>query len=92
MASVGAAIITDHDIVMIGKDINDFTLGLITPLKSNNTGARHTSSPYLKKERDCPMKKTHTRKKPKTPVPGNDTLKRVSDINSYLETMVKSSI
>ena len=34
----------------------------------------------------------HTRKKPKTPVSVNDTLKRVSDINSYLETMVKSSI
>jgi hypothetical protein len=34
---------------MIGKDINDFALGLITPLKTNNTGARHTNSPYLKK-------------------------------------------
>jgi hypothetical protein len=65
MASVGTAIITDHDFVMIGKDINDFTLGLITPLKSNNTGARHTSSPYLKKERGCPMKKNTQEKSPR---------------------------
>ena len=41
MPGVGPALVADHDIVAVGKEIDDLPLGFITPLQSNDTRSRH---------------------------------------------------
>jgi hypothetical protein len=41
---IGPALIADDEIVLAGKEIDDFAFGLVAPLQTNNAGARHGSS------------------------------------------------
>ena len=41
MPGVGAALVADDDVVLLGEQVDDFAFGLVAPLQSNDTGARH---------------------------------------------------
>ena len=41
MAGVGAAVVADDEIVLVGEQIDDLALGLIAPLQADDTGAGH---------------------------------------------------
>src|SRR6266404_8028359 len=51
MASVGAAVVADDEIVLIGEQIDDFALGLIAPLQSDDTSGRHDWKPLFRPSR-----------------------------------------
>ena len=36
-----AALIANHGVVLLGEQIDDFTLGFVAPLQTDNAGARH---------------------------------------------------
>ena len=46
MAGVGAAVVADDEIVLIGEEIDDFALGLVAPLQADDTSAGHGGQPY----------------------------------------------
>ena len=41
MAGVVAPLIADDDVVSVGQQIDDFALGLISPLQADNRRGRH---------------------------------------------------
>ena len=44
MAGVGSAVETDHEVVLIGEQINDLALGLVAPLQADDTGGHAEKS------------------------------------------------
>jgi hypothetical protein len=36
MAGVGAALISDDDVVVLGQEVDDISLGLVTPLQADD--------------------------------------------------------
>src|SRR5262249_17140224 len=42
VAGVGPAVVADHEVVLVGEEIDDFSLGLVAPLKADDTGAGHS--------------------------------------------------
>src|SRR5260370_1140246 len=45
VARVGAAVVADHEVVLLGEQIDDLALGLVAPLKADDTGASHERVP-----------------------------------------------
>jgi hypothetical protein len=48
MAGVGAAVVTDHEVVIVGEQVNNLSLGLVAPLQTDDTGTGHGVSPSAK--------------------------------------------
>ena len=56
MARVGPPLVTDHDIVLLGEQIDDLPFGLIAPLQSDNTtlpAPRKKDPRFLRFFQDC---------------------------------------
>ena len=47
MARVGPALIADHDVVLLGQQIDDLPFGLVAPLQSDHTSCRHCIAPRI---------------------------------------------
>jgi hypothetical protein len=45
MPGIGAALIADDDVVLLGEQIDNFAFGFIAPLQTNNARGRHDGSP-----------------------------------------------
>ena len=41
VAGVGAAVVADDEVVLVGEEIDDLALGLVAPLQADDTGAGH---------------------------------------------------
>ena len=41
VAGVGASLVADDDVVLVAQAVDDFSLGLVTPLKAHDAGRRH---------------------------------------------------
>ena len=39
VAGVGAAVVADDEVVLVGEQIDDLALGLVAPLQADDTGA-----------------------------------------------------
>jgi hypothetical protein len=50
VAGVGAALIADDDLVVLGEDVNEFAFGFVTPLQTDNACAGHGRRSSLKGE------------------------------------------
>ena len=46
VAGVGAAVVADHEVVLVGEQIDDLALGLVAPLQADDTGAGHRGCTY----------------------------------------------
>ena len=44
MPGVGPALVADHDIVLLGQQIDDLALGLVAPLQSDHASSRHRTA------------------------------------------------
>ena len=44
MAGIGASVIANDDVVLIGEEIDDFAFGLVAPLQADDTSAGHCRS------------------------------------------------
>jgi len=45
VAGVGPAGVADHDVVVLGEDVDEFAFGLVAPLQTDDTGAGHGREP-----------------------------------------------
>jgi hypothetical protein len=45
MAGVGAPLITDHDLVFFGEQVDDFAFRFVSPLQTDHTRTRHSNPP-----------------------------------------------
>ena len=43
MAGVGSALVADDDIVLLGQQIDDFSLGFVSPLQPDDASARQVN-------------------------------------------------
>ena len=46
MARVGAALVADHDVLVLGEQVDDLAFGLVAPLQTNNARTRHSVTPF----------------------------------------------
>ena len=44
-SGVGPALVADHDVVLLGQQVDDLPLGLVAPLQSDDTRCRHRTRP-----------------------------------------------
>ena len=50
VAGVGAALIADDDLVVLGEDVDEFAFGFVAPLQTDNACAGHGRRSSLKKK------------------------------------------
>ena len=51
VAGVGAAVVANDEVVLVGEEIDDLALGLVAPLQADDTGAGHSTYPLRTADR-----------------------------------------